>query len=214
MRSARRWALPLRACSASTIATIRASELSCAVEVTSTSSTPVPLIDPANTSSPGPASTGTDSPVIAETSSAVRPVATRPSVASRSPGRTSIVSPTRSSHGATTSSSPPRSTVACSGTSDSSARRPRRVRASEYSSSPSLIENRNASIAASPTSPRMTAPTAAIVISVPTPILPWASRRRVEGTNVHAPTTNATACRTNSTGAAPSAQPTISDAPT
>ena len=73
MRSARRWLAPLRDCSASTIATMRANELSAALEVTSTSSTPVPLIDPANTSLPGPASTGTDSPVMAETSSAVRP---------------------------------------------------------------------------------------------------------------------------------------------
>ena len=46
------------------------------------------------------------------------------------------------------------------------------------------MENRNASIAASPTSPRITAPTAAMVISVPTPILPLASRFRVVGTKV------------------------------
>ena len=58
IRSARRWASPLRDCSASTMCTIRARELSSAVVVTSTSSAPVPLIDPANTSSPGPASTG------------------------------------------------------------------------------------------------------------------------------------------------------------
>ena len=46
------------------------------------------------------------------------------------------------------------------------------------------MENRKASIAASPTSPSRTAPAAAIVMSVPTPILPFASRRSVEGTNV------------------------------
>ena len=120
--------------------TIRASELSSAVVLTSTSSTPVPLIDPANTSPPGPASTGTDSPVIAETSSAVRPVRITPSVAMRSPGLTTIRSPTRSCAGASTTSRPSRSTVASSGTSDSSARSPRRVRASEYSSKPSLTE--------------------------------------------------------------------------
>ncbi len=184
MRSARRWLAPLRDCSASTIRTIRARELSSAVVVTSTSSTPVPLIDPANTSLPGLASTGTDSPVIAETSSAVRPVRITPSVAMRSPGLTSIRSPTRSSEGATTVSLPSRSTVASSGTRDSSARKPRRVRAREYSSRPSLMENRKASIAASPTSPRITAPTAAMVIRVPTPILPLTSRFSVEGTKV------------------------------
>ena len=46
------------------------------------------------------------------------------------------------------------------------------------------MENRNASMAASPTSPRIVAPMAAMVISVPTPILPLASRRSVEGTKV------------------------------
>ncbi len=184
MRSARRWLAPLRDCSASTIATMRANELSAALEVTSTSSTPVPLIDPANTSLPGPASTGTDSPVMAETSSAVRPEVMVPSVATRSPGLTSIRSPTRNSAGGMVISAPSRRTVASSGTSANNARSPRRVRASEYSSRPSLMENRNASMAASPTSPRITAPMAAIVISVPTPILPCANRRSVEGTNV------------------------------
>ena len=112
MRSASRCEVPLRACSASTIRTIRASELSCAVVVTSTSSTPVPLIDPANTSSPSAASTGTDSPVMAETSSAVRPSRMIPSVAIRSPGLTSIRSPTRNSVGAVAILVPSRSTVA------------------------------------------------------------------------------------------------------
>ena len=37
----------------------------------------------------------------------------------------------------------------------------------------------------------MTAPTAAIVIRVPTPILPLASRFKVLGTKVHAPSANA-----------------------
>ena len=53
------------------------------------------------------------------------------------------------------------------------------------------MEYRNASAAASATSPRMTAPTAAIVISVPTPILPFPSRFNVPGTNVHAPNASA-----------------------
>ena len=81
-----------------------------------------------------------------------------PSVAIRSPGLTTMQSPIRSSLGVITVSVPSRSTVAWSGASDSRARRPRRVRAKEYSSRPSLMENRKASAAASPTSPRMTAP--------------------------------------------------------
>ena len=164
--------------------------------VTCTSRAPVPLIDPANTSCPGPASTGTDSPVIADTSRAVRPETTSPSVATRSPGRTSIRSPTASSAGATVTWVPSRSTVAWSGTKDSRARRPRRVRAREYSSRPSLIEYRNARVAASPTSPSRTAPTAAMVIRVPTPILPRVRRRSVEGTKVEAPTSSAAQSRT------------------
>ncbi len=120
--------------------TIRASELSSALVVTSTSRTPPPLIEPASTLAPGPASTGTDSPVSAETSSDVAPVRITPSVATRSPGRTTIASPTTSSPGSTSTSMPPRSTVAVMGTRSSKARRPRRVRAREYSSSPSEIE--------------------------------------------------------------------------
>jgi len=182
--SANRWAWPLRDCSASTIRTILARELSRAAAVTVTSRTPVPLMKPAKTSLPGPASVGTDSPVIAEVSSAVCPELIVPSVARRSPGLTIMVSPTTRSVGDTTSSRPPRRTVAVSGTSESSARKPRRVLVTAYSSSPSLIANRKASMAASPTSPSTTAPTAAMVIKVPTPILPRASRRSVEGTKV------------------------------
>ena len=46
-------------------------------------------------------------------------------------------------------------------------------------------------MAASSNCPRATAPAAAIVISVPTPILPFTRRRRVEGTNVQAATSSA-----------------------
>src|SRR5690606_16289316 len=109
-RSANRCPAPLRACSASTTDTMRANELSDAAAVTATSNTPVPLMAPANTSSPGPASTGTDSPVMADTSKALRPVTTVPSVATRSPGLTTITSPTRNCSGATVHSTPPRTT--------------------------------------------------------------------------------------------------------
>ena len=124
IRSASRWVSPLRDCSASTMCTIRANELSSARAVTSISRTPEPLIDPAKTCSPGPTSIGIDSPVIAEVSSAVRPVLTTPSVASRSPGRTTIRSPTTRPSGAITTSRPLRRTVASRGTRSSSARNP------------------------------------------------------------------------------------------
>ena len=139
MRSARRCPAPLRDCSASTMDTMRARELSAAAEVTVTSRAAVPLMDPANTSLPGPASTGTDSPVMAEVSRLVCPEVMVPSVARRSPGRTTSVSPTTSSAGSTVCSTPSRSTRAWSGTRSSRARRPRRVRATEYSSSPSAM---------------------------------------------------------------------------
>ena len=69
------------------------------------------------------------------------------------------------------------------------------------------MENRNASMAASPTSPRITAPTAAMVISVPTPIWPRTNRRSVDGTNVNAPTASAADNSTSSTGRGPWVQP-------
>ena len=59
-----------------------------------TSSAPSPLIVPAKTSSSGPLSTGTDSPVIGDWSTAEWPDATRPSTGMRSPGRTSTTCPT------------------------------------------------------------------------------------------------------------------------
>ena len=51
-------------------------------------------------------------------------------------------------------------------------------------------------MAASPTWPRMTAPTAATVINVPTPILPRRSLIRVPGTKLDAPTASAAAVDT------------------
>ncbi len=131
IRSANRCPAPLRACSTSTIRTTRASELSSVPALTATSRTPVPLTVPANTSEPGPTSTGMDSPVTAESSRALCPDTTTPSVATRSPGRINRVSPGTSSSGATSRSRPSRSTVARAGTRSNSARNPRRVRATE-----------------------------------------------------------------------------------
>src|SRR5699024_1788468 len=90
MRSARRARSPFSACAFSTRSTIVVSELSVPAAVVSTSNAPAVLIAPADTVSPGSTSTGIDSPVIAEVSRLDRPVRTMPSVAIRSPGRTSM----------------------------------------------------------------------------------------------------------------------------
>ena len=127
------------------------SELSVPAAVVSTSSAPELLIAPADTASPGPTSTGIDSPVIADVSRLERPARTIPSVAIRSPGRTTMTWPTVSSFACTSTDPPSRSTVAVSGTSFSNARRPPRALSIALSSRASAIEYRNASAAASST---------------------------------------------------------------
>ncbi|BAS15281.1 hypothetical protein AHiyo8_35840 [Arthrobacter sp. Hiyo8] len=61
---------------------------------------------------PGPTSTGTDSPVTKEASTADEPLVTRPSVAIFSPGRTTKMSPATSCSAGILCSTPSRSTVA------------------------------------------------------------------------------------------------------
>src|SRR4029450_4129209 len=85
-------ALPL--CAASTIRAICASCVSAPTRVASTTSLPWVLTVAPTTASPGPTSTGTDSPVTVEASRALCPETITPSVATRSPGRTTNVSPT------------------------------------------------------------------------------------------------------------------------
>ena len=116
-----------------------------------TSSTPFKLIVPAKTSSPVALSTGSDSPVIADVSKLLRPARTMPSVAIRSPGRTTSTSPTRSSFASTSTVASPRWTRAVSGTSFNSARNPARARSIALSSNASAMEYKNASAAASST---------------------------------------------------------------
>ena len=151
IRSAIRARSPFSAWACSTSSTIVVSELSVPAAVASTSSTPALLIAPADTASPGATSTGIDSPVIAEVSRLDRPERTSPSVATRSPGRTSSTSPTAISLAGTEAEVPSRSTVAVSGTSFSSARSPPQARSIALSSRASAIEKRNASAAASST---------------------------------------------------------------
>ena len=185
IRSAIRARSPFSACAFSTRSTSVVSELSVPAAVVSTSSTPAELIAPAGTSSPGATSSGMDSPVIAEVSRLERPDRMMPSVAIRSPGRTSISSPTSRSFASTSAAVPSRSTVAVCGTSFNSARSPPWARSIALSSSASAIEYRNASAAASPTNPRITAPTALIIISKPMPSLRFVTRFRIApGANV------------------------------
>ena len=105
MRSARRWTGALPAWAAVTIAPMRARVVPSPTRVARTSSAPETLTVAPVTSSPAPTSTGTDSPVSMEASTAEAPSTTTPSVAIFSPGRTANRSPGRSS------STPRRSSV-------------------------------------------------------------------------------------------------------
>ena len=82
------------------------------VLVTKTTSRPWPLMDAPTTSSPGPTSTGTDSPVSNERSTHDLPSFTTPSAGIFSPGRTTTRSPGRTRSTGTVRSSPATSTVA------------------------------------------------------------------------------------------------------
>ena len=95
-RSARRCASALPDCASSTSCAMRASCVSEPMRVAVTSRRPPTLTVAPVTVSPGVTSTGTDSPVSIEASTADEPSSTMPSVAIFSPGRTTNSSPTRS----------------------------------------------------------------------------------------------------------------------
>jgi len=78
-----------------TWATIRDIKESLTGPQASISSVPSPLTVPAYTESPGPRSTGTDSPVIVFWSTLERPLTTLPSIGIVSPARTRTRSPAR-----------------------------------------------------------------------------------------------------------------------
>ena len=83
--------------------------------VVRTRSTPVMLMQPEMTSSPASAWRGADSPVRAAVSSCVAPSRMTPSMGTRSPGLTTMTSPTATSSGPTCAKPPSRSTLAKSG---------------------------------------------------------------------------------------------------
>ena len=114
IRSARRATGALVACARATVRLMEASTVSAPTWVARASRRPVVFTVAPVSSSPGPTSTGTDSPVSMEASTADSPSTTRASVAIFSPGRTVKVSPTRSSDTGTVRSVPSSSTtVAC-----------------------------------------------------------------------------------------------------
>ena len=151
IRSASRARLPFRACACSTRATICVRELSRPSAVASIRRVAAPFTEPAATRSPGATSTGIDSPVTADVSRLDRPSTTTPSVATRSPAPTTRMSSSRTSAAGIVTSPFNRDTRTVSGISDRSARRPSLARSIARSSRASARENRNASVAASPT---------------------------------------------------------------
>ena len=94
MRSASRCTGALPVWAVATSRPICASRVSAPTRVARTTSAPEVLMVAPVTSSPGPTSTGTGSPVSSEVSSADVPLTTTPSVATFSPGRTTNSSPT------------------------------------------------------------------------------------------------------------------------
>ncbi len=94
--SASRCARALPAWASVTSRVIRASCVSAPIAVARTSSRPPALTAPPTSAEPGPTSTGSVSPVTRDRSTAELPSTTRPSVATRSPGRTTKTCPTLS----------------------------------------------------------------------------------------------------------------------
>ena len=144
---------------------MRASVVSSAALVLSTSSAPSPLMVPANTSPPGSLATGTLSPVIGAWSTALVPTTTRPSSAMRSPGRTMKRVPTGAAAAAISRSSPAADRArTVGGVRSSSAEIARRALPMLQLSSVSDKANRKATVAASNHSPMPIAPATAITI--------------------------------------------------
>ena len=113
MRSASRSTGALVRCASSTSRVICASWVSAPTRVARTTSRPDALtVEPATTS-PGPTSTGTGSPVRRERSTAEAPSSTTPSVATFSPGRTTNRSTTASRSTGTSRSTPSSSRLTC-----------------------------------------------------------------------------------------------------
>ena len=171
---------------------MRASVVSWAGRVVSTSTAPSWLIVPAKTSLPGDLSTGADSPVMGAWLTLVSPFVILPSSGNLSPGRATIVLPTGTSRTSTTSSLPSGRTIrAVCGLSDISVAIARRARPTLHDSNDSESANRKATVAASKNSSIARAPTTATVINK---FMSGRSRNRARqplGATYHAPATTA-----------------------
>ena len=117
-----RWIGALLVCASSTILMIWASAVSAPTRVASKRKAPVRFSVPPITLAPTCFSTGMDSPVSIDSSTAEAPSLTTPSVAMRWPGRTTTVSPTITLSAGTSISTPPRTTFAVAGFKSSSLR--------------------------------------------------------------------------------------------
>ncbi len=126
----------------------------------------------ANTTDPGPASTGIDSPVIAAWSTVACPSMTSPSTGICSPGRTTTVSPTRTSPTGTSDSIPPRTTRAVRGAIAVRSRTARRARSVVNRSTESPTRMKSTTTAAVAHCPMASAEATPSVINV------WAMIRR------------------------------------
>ncbi len=123
IRSASRCTSALPFCASSTSRAIRASWVSAPTRLAATTSRPPAFTVAPVTVSPGATSTGTDSPVSIDASTAETPSTTVPSVAIFSPGRTTKRSPTANSATGSRTSRPFRSTATSLAPSCMSARR-------------------------------------------------------------------------------------------
>ncbi len=122
IRSASRCTGALPVCASATIRAIWASWVSDPTRAARTTSRPPAFTVAPATGSPGPTSTGRDSPVSMDASTAEVPDTTRPSVAIFSPGRTTNSSPTARSAIAMRCSVPSRNTATSLAPSSSRAR--------------------------------------------------------------------------------------------
>ena len=107
MRSARCWIGALLPCARRTASTIRASAVSRPTRVARITNVPVALSVAPTTSTPGPTSNGTGSPVSMLASTADEPSTTTPSTGTFSPGRTRSRSPTATDSSGTSASCSP-----------------------------------------------------------------------------------------------------------
>ncbi len=126
-RSASRWIGAFEPCASCMRRTMRASTLFAPTVVASKRKEPVVFIVPPITAMPVVFSTGIDSPVTMDSSTALAPAVMRPSTGMRSPGRTITTSPARTSAIGMSCSSSDRTTRAVRGCSRTSARRARVV---------------------------------------------------------------------------------------